>query len=106
MKNLTLEQHKKRIDNIIQVLYIRLAETQGTQAERRDEMFDKKRLKAAMVLAGVNGKTLANALNINESTFYRKMNADGDFTRSEINEIIRVLKIENPAEIFFAEELA
>ena len=69
-------------------------------------MFDKKRLKAAMVLAGVNGKTLANALNINESTFYRKMNADGDFTRSEINEIIRVLKIENPAEIFFAEELA
>lgn len=69
-------------------------------------MFDKRRLKAAMVLADVNGKELASAIGIDESTFYRKLNADGDFRRDEINIIINVLHIENPKEIFFVDKLA
>ena len=68
-------------------------------------MFDKRRFKAAMVMAGVNGKMCADALNINESTFYRKMNADGDFTRSEINTLMRFLGLKDPWEIFFADGL-
>lgn len=69
-------------------------------------MFHKNKLKAQMALLGVTGKELAKALDINEATFYRKVQRDGDFTRKEINIIIQVLKIENPEEIFFADELA
>ena len=41
-------------------------------------MIDKKRLQAQMVLAGMNVKEVSTALGINETTFYRKMNNDGD----------------------------
>ena len=59
-----------------------------------------------MTLRGVSKKELAVKLGINEITLYRKINNDGFFTRKEINTMIDVLAIENPAEIFFAEELA
>lgn len=65
-------------------------------------MFDRRRLQAQMVLKGINAKKLSEALGINESTFYRKMNNDGDFSRQEINTIVEVLEIENPVDIFFA----
>lgn len=69
-------------------------------------MFHKNKLKAQMTLLGVTAKDLAKELDINEATFYRKMQRDGDFTRREINILIQVLQITNPEEIFFAEELA
>lgn len=69
-------------------------------------MFDVRRFKAQMVLMGVTGKMLAEKLNINESTLYRKLNAGGDFTREEINIMIDYLKFDNPLEVFFAHELA
>ncbi|MBQ9612215.1 MAG: helix-turn-helix transcriptional regulator [Lachnospiraceae bacterium] len=59
-----------------------------------------------MVLAGINSKELAAKLGINESTLYRKINADGNFTREEIGKIVEILGIDNPQEIFFARELA
>lgn len=65
-------------------------------------MFNRRRLQAQMVLKGINAKKLSEALGINESTFYRKMNNDGDFSRQEINTIVEVLEIENPVDIFFA----
>lgn len=69
-------------------------------------MFDIKRFKAQMVLCGVTVKELSSKLGIDESTFYRKLKADGDFNRDEINRLITILKIERPEDIFFAEELA
>lgn len=71
-------------------------------------MFDKRRFKAAMALAGVTGMELAEAIGINASTLYRKINADGDFTREEITKIISFLGIDVPQvqAIFFAKELA
>ena len=69
-------------------------------------MFDKDRFKAQMVLAGISAKELAKKMNIDESTLYRKIQNDGNFTRSEINLVIEILKIEDPREIFFAEKLA
>lgn len=69
-------------------------------------MFDKNRFKAQMVLVGMTAKELANQLGINESTLYRKVNADGNFTREEISKLTAILKIENPQDIFFADELA
>ena len=69
-------------------------------------MFDKRKFLAQMTLRDVSKKELAEELGINEATLYRKINNDGYFTRSEINKLIEVLRIENPAEIFFAEKLA
>lgn len=69
-------------------------------------MFDKTRFKAQIVLAGITSKELAEKLGINESTLYRKINKDGNFTRDEINKLIEILGIDNPQEIFFAEKLA
>ncbi|MBR3308986.1 MAG: helix-turn-helix domain-containing protein [Lachnospiraceae bacterium] len=69
-------------------------------------MFNQNKLRAQMVLKGMSAKDLSKALSINESTFYRKLQNDGCFTRQEINTMIQVLEIEDPADIFFAPELA
>ena len=69
-------------------------------------MFNKKRLQAQMVLVGMNVKEVSAALGINETTFYRKMNNDGDFSRKEISQLVEILKIEDPMIIFFADEIA
>lgn len=69
-------------------------------------MFDRKRLQAQMVLRSYTGKRLSEELGITESTLYRKMNNDGDFSRAEINKMIDILQIEDPKAIFFATELA
>ena len=69
-------------------------------------MFDRKKLRAQMVLKDISAKDLCKALNINESTFYRKLNDDGRFTREEMNIMIQVLEIEDPADIFFSQKLA
>jgi predicted DNA-binding transcriptional regulator AlpA len=69
-------------------------------------VFDKRKFLAQMTLRDVSKKELAEKLGINEVTLYRKINNDGFFTRREINTIIEFLAIENPAEIFFANELA
>lgn len=69
-------------------------------------MFDSKKLEAAMVEAGVSSQALAKKLGISEATFHRKFAADGDFRWSEINIIIQECHIDNPLDIFFADELA
>lgn len=69
-------------------------------------MFDVRKFKAQLIVKGVTNKMLAERLNINESTLYRKINADGDFSREEINIMIEYLEIDNPSEIFFAKKLA
>lgn len=69
-------------------------------------MFDKKRFAAQMALCGMTQAELAKKLGINESTLYRKLNNDGNFSRKEINQIIEILDIDSPREIFFADKLA
>jgi len=65
-------------------------------------MFDKNRFRAQLVLMGITMKELAEKLEIDESTLYRKVNAGGSFTRDEINKMIDILKIDTPMDIFFA----
>lgn len=69
-------------------------------------MFDEKKFKAQMVLAGVTQKEVAEKLGIDEATFYRKMASGGTFTRQQISALIEILDIDDPMAIFFAEELA
>jgi len=69
-------------------------------------VFDERRFRAQMVLSGMSMKVLADILGLNESTLYRKIKADGAFTREEINKMIDVLNISDPKSIFFTDELA
>jgi transcriptional regulator with XRE-family HTH domain len=89
-------------------MIIYLHKTQDIVFKNRKEahMFDRKRLQAQMVLKGITGKEMAARMGINEGTLYRKMGNDGDFSRSEITKIMEILDIEDPSEIFFAEQLA
>ncbi len=64
-------------------------------------MFDRNKFKAQMALNGIGGKELAEKMEMNESTLYRKIRDDGNFTRKEINNLISILHIENPNDIFF-----
>lgn len=69
-------------------------------------MFDERKFRAQLILADVSMRDLADILHINPATLYRKIQQDGSFTREEINTMIDVLHIEDPKEIFFAEQLA
>lgn len=69
-------------------------------------MFNKNMFRAQMVLKGITARELSEKLGINESTLYRKINADGSFTREEINQLIAILDISDPRAIFFSDELA
>lgn len=68
-------------------------------------MFNKLKFKAAVV---ENGKTIADVaeyLEINESTLYRKINGTSEFNRDEIQNICIFLHLDSPVEIFFAENI-
>lgn len=68
-------------------------------------MFDKNRFRAQVVLCGKTYEEVAKEMGIDASTLYRKVSADGNFTRSEINKLIVILHVDDPKAIFFADEL-
>lgn len=65
-------------------------------------MFDKRKLQAVMLLKGKKVEDISKVLGVNESTIYRKLNNDGDFSRSEIEKLVDYLEIDNPIDIFFS----
>lgn len=69
-------------------------------------MFNRRLFEAHLVLAGISKSEMASILGIDVSTFSRKLKNDGDFTRTQINKMIEVLDIEEPSEVFFAENIA
>lgn len=67
------------------------------------------KMKRFMKENGLTPKDMANAAEINESTWFRKMNRDGDtVTVKEMNMIINAFGIPKAeaADIFFNEKLA
>ena len=69
-------------------------------------MFNRRKLQAQMVLKGYNVSQVAEMLGINSATMYRKLGNDGDFSRTEINQLIDILDIEDIRGIFFAPSVA
>lgn len=68
-------------------------------------MFDETAFREQMQLSGVTFSDIAKALNINESTVFRKLADNGRFTRDEIQKLCKVLKIKTKKDlnrIFFA----
>lgn len=67
-------------------------------------MFNKQKFRSCVVAAGLTMEDIAKYLNINTSTLYRKINGSSDFTRTEIQKLQKVLKLDMDitAKIFFA----
>ena len=71
-------------------------------------MFKRNELRAALARKDMSIQSLAKALNISSATLSLKINGHGDFIRSEIEQIRKVLDLtpEDVLTIFFAEKLA
>lgn len=68
-------------------------------------MFNQKKFKALLVMKCKTMQNIADLLGINQATLYRKINGSSDFYRREIQAICNYLEIEDPNEIFFAQEI-
>lgn len=67
-------------------------------------MVNVKKLRGKMAEKGRTGKDMARVIKKTPKTFYDKMKK-GVFDSDEISAIVEDLGIENPVEIFFAEEV-
>lgn len=67
-------------------------------------MLNIKKFRSVLILKGITYKDIAELLNINVTTLYRKLNGESDFYRNEIDIIAKHLKLtlEEVEEIFFA----
>ncbi|GEM_PF-5435451 len=65
-------------------------------------MFNRNKLRAKILEAGLTVKDIAIRLKKNEATIYRKMN-NGEFTRAEMQELLNILNLDVKTfnEIFF-----
>lgn len=63
-----------------------------------------RKLRGIMAEQGISQKKLANELGISAKTFYNKMQK-GVFGTDEAEKLIEILKIENPADIFFTNKV-
>lgn len=62
-------------------------------------------LKAQMAIYGYTFTRLAKEIGVTRKTLSVKINhTPGNFTQDEIQKIVTILKIENPAQIFFSQE--
>lgn len=69
-------------------------------------MFDKNRLRAYIMLKGLTNEKVAELMGINNSTFSKKINRGGSFTREEMVKLVEILDIDDPMAVFFAPEIA
>ena len=67
-------------------------------------MLDAKALRAEIARNGMTQGQVADRIGMTASTFSRKMNTNG-FGINEADEIIKLLGIQNPCAIFFAEQV-
>lgn len=68
-------------------------------------MFNSNLLKAKLVEKGVGVIDLCNTIGICETTYYRKISRQGDFSRFEIKKIVEALSltVDEMNSIFFAQ---
>lgn len=69
------------------------------------KVLDKRLFKARALLAELSMDDMAKALEINATTLYRKLNGRSDFTRSEIQTLRTLLKLDakEVEDIFFTD---
>lgn len=65
-------------------------------------MFDEEKFREVLKAKNKSLQDIADILNINLATLYRKMNGTSDFFRSEMDILVKELEIDDPKSIFFA----
>ena len=55
-----------------------------------------------MTEKGISVKTMYTSLGMSRSAFYRKCKGKSDFTLSEAKQIMQILAIDDPNDIFFS----
>lgn len=90
------------------MFYNKVKKSHKCELLERRNMVNKRKLKAVIVEKNLTQEWLANELNINRTTFSRKMSVDGKFTVEEANEIVRSLGLtkDEALAIFFADTFA
>ena len=68
-------------------------------------MINISRLKGIITERGLSQRKVAEKIGITEKTFYEKMKK-GVFSSAEIDNMITILQIENPMEIFFVNHVS
>lgn len=68
-------------------------------------MINTQALRGIIVSKGETQRSVAKKIGVSETAFYRKMNR-GIFNSNEMYELVKLLSIENPVPIFFAEKVA
>ena len=68
------------------------------------KMIDTSALKGVIVSKGMTQQAVAKKLGMNPKTFYSKMKK-GVFGSDEMEQMIDILSIQNPMEIFFANKV-
>lgn len=67
-------------------------------------MVDIRKLKALIALHGMNGSKVADKLEMSHQKWYYKCKHQS-FTLEDVSKLIELLSIDNPNEIFFANEV-
>lgn len=67
-------------------------------------MINTNKLRGIIVSKGLSQKQVAHKIGITEQTFYRKMKR-GVFGSDEIGKMIKLLDIEDPVSVFFANDV-
>ena len=64
---------------------------------------DKFLLEYEMKKKGYSIERLCKEIGVSRSAFYKKCNGKSDFTQSEIQAIVKLLQLDSPVAIFFAQ---
>lgn len=67
---------------------------------------DKNKLYYYMSMRGISCQEMCDRLEMSRSAFYRKCNGISEFTQSEIQKIVDILKLDSPMGIFFVEKVS
>ncbi len=100
MQQKCYEKLKKLLDRRLEAVYhkVTLKVTGG------GEMILVNELKGRIIANGLTQAQMADILGITPKTFHLKMKK-GVFDSDEIEQMISILKIENPVDIFFAKKV-
>lgn len=80
---------------------MRVTSQDTTERKEAVPIIDVNRLRGIITERGISQRQLANCLGITEKTFCIKVET-GILGTEEAEQLIQLLRIENPAEIFFA----
>lgn len=65
-----------------------------------------KKLEDEMNKKSITKSDMCKELGISRSAFYRKCRGISEFTQSEIQKIVKILSLDTPVDIFFADKVS